>query len=162
MALGAGQSNAAGATNHPLSTYGGEEKHILSVDELASHAHTLGNHVHNMDHYHYCPGVDHLHSLQGHIHGYNQFAQTPAGSGFNMAIGGGFWIGTAAANTGGPSAATTAASDRSLAFNSYYSSQTNSSFTNTLGPSVGSDSIGSGTPHNVLSPYLTLNYIIKT
>lgn len=35
-----------GLTNRPLGTYGGEEDHVLSVSELASHTHTDTGHTH--------------------------------------------------------------------------------------------------------------------
>lgn len=75
MALGVGQSTAAGATAHALAQMGGEETHALVGAEMAYHAHTLGNHTHvgadhahsMQNHQHYCPGVDHLH-YDDHAH----------------------------------------------------------------------------------------------
>jgi len=192
MVIGAGQG--ASLTNRALAATGGEETHALTVAELASHTHTctatetahthtmgnhthgLGGHVHNMDHYHYCPGVNHLHGLGGHVHsGYyvNIFGGNTWGGGSGISYGG------ANANTGGPSTASDAC-DRSIAFNSYYASQTNSAWVNTGGPSGGSDgpstnttdattatisatnaNTGSGTAHNTMPPFLVLTYCIR-
>lgn len=38
--IGVGQNSTTGNTNHALGGYGGEEKHTLSVGELAQHSHT--------------------------------------------------------------------------------------------------------------------------
>lgn len=46
--------------SHYLNENGGEATHVLVLNELASHAHTMANHTHN--------GADHLHDLQGHWH----------------------------------------------------------------------------------------------
>lgn len=160
---------------YALASIGGEAAHALSIGELAVHAHGLSTHTHTMGN-HTHTGVNHLHDLQNHIHaealqshvhGYSSFGAVPAGQGFNMTAGGGTWIGSPAqntatpssvggANTGGPNPNNTGAADRDLT--------TSGPSTNTSdGPSIDSTtSIGSGTPHNTMPPYLTVNYIIKT
>jgi microcystin-dependent protein len=178
----------AGASYPLASTVGspgyiGEANHVLSVAELAAHAHSDSGHVH------YCSGVDHLHSMQGHVHnmdhyhgivagqfahGHNVYARDynlvqgtgvtggiviggtsaqfgsvtveslPAGNTLYASQTNGAWV-----NTGGPSAGTTAGSDRSLAFNSNAAA---AAITNT----------GSNAGHNNIPPYLAINFIIKT
>jgi microcystin-dependent protein len=170
VAVGAGQGS--GLTNRTLGVTGGEETHTLVLAELASHTHgvahthTMGNHTHlgvdhlhsmqnhthGYDHYHslsahthYASGVDHLHSLQGHTHGYTSCA-LGAGGYQLQAQSGGAQVNNPAANTGGPSAGTTAASDRSLAFNTggpsadntNWASQESAGWGTSGGPSVGS------------------------
>lgn len=39
--LGVGESSATGHTNHPLGSVGGEEKHTMTTDEIASHNHDI-------------------------------------------------------------------------------------------------------------------------
>lgn len=189
--VGSGGSYAlTGATS-----IGGEATHVLSIAELASHPHTMGNHVHGMDHYHlalhthvgadhlhFVPGVDHTHYLQNHTHVVgSQLVQVGAGSGWNLGVGGGFWVtNTGAVTSGGPSSPYTAGSDRGLGqwtnpadrtlttslpdtSNTYWASQTNSAWVNTAGPNTNStDYAGGGAAHENRPPYRAVNYIIKT
>jgi microcystin-dependent protein len=157
--IGAGQGT--GLTNRALAGTGGEEAHTLLTTELAAHNHTAsqGNHTHtDSGHAHYCANVDHLHSLQGHTHGYTSV--TFGAGGYQLqAQSGGSQIGSAAANTGGPSVGTTASADRSLAFNTNNASAVISTV------SAGAITIGnngSGTGHNTMMPFAVLNAIIKT
>jgi microcystin-dependent protein len=165
--LGAGQDLGPPAlTNRVLAAEGGEETHALSIAELASHTHTMGNHTHSMqnhthgmdhlhdlqshthlgvDHLHGVTGVNHLHGLGGHTHSYVHPATTgPTWSGSG-------WT-DANASTGGPTTASDAA-DRSLATstgamdrgattggpgpnNTGYASSWSASWANTGGPSA--------------------------
>jgi microcystin-dependent protein len=165
--LGAGQDPGPPAlANRVLAAEGGEEAHALSIAELASHTHTMGNHTHSMqnhthgmdhlhdlqshthlgvDHLHGVTGVNHLHGLGGHTHSYVHPATTgPTWSGSG-------WT-DANASTGGPTTASDAA-DRSLATstgamdrgattggpgpnNTGYASSWSASWANTGGPSA--------------------------
>jgi microcystin-dependent protein len=168
----------AGAS-YPLASKGGEATHVLTIAELAAHSHTdLGHahfcsgvdhlhsmqgHTHGMDHYHaWPPQAAHSHRITAHFaSGYGtpgggvalaQGAQTTETSSDNIPAGNTYYASqtnAAFANTGGPSAGTTAGSDRSLAFNS------NPGF-------AALANTGSGTAHNNIPPYLAINYIIKT
>jgi microcystin-dependent protein len=74
VAVGFGQG--IGLTNRTIGMKGGEERHTLTVSELAAHNHTAtasqGTHTHSdSGHQHYCSGVDHTHWCSGvdHLHG---------------------------------------------------------------------------------------------
>ena len=120
--VGAGLSYGVNAS-------GGQATHQLSIAELPGHTHTMGNHVHGMDHYHLMyhthVAANHLHSFTGvdHAHGIpaGQFAHThtyiwPAGSGAQWAANPAAW-GQFTSNTGSSTlpAGSTAGADRSLA-----------------------------------------------
>jgi len=174
------------------------------------HLHSMQGHTHGVDHYHnYSGGGSHSHGLGGHTHGCAQpssinYGTTSPGYAFYQAansntggpsggsdasgIGGGNVVYASQtsggwANSGGPSAGTTAASDRSLAFNSNWLSSNQSGngtyqptsggpSTNTSdGPSTNSSdgasiantgATGGGGGHNNMPPFLVLNKIIKT
>jgi microcystin-dependent protein len=152
-----------------------------------AHTHTMGNHTHvGVNHLHdlqghWHAGANHLHDLQNHTHGYSYTAP----SAVNYGYGGGATFyqatGPQGANTGGPSPNNTGFADRSLNTggpnpnNTGYCDRdltTSGPSTNTSdGPDVtvtdvpstdSTTSIGSGTAHQNLPPYLTLNYIIRT
>ena len=148
--VGASATSAIAAT-------GGEATHLLSISELAAHAHTMGNHTH--------VGANHLHDLQNHSHGIaaGQFSHDHAvwsvvsgGSGGYAGIGGvqfGMTNRTGAntlpaGSTGGPAPNNTGWSLQDLT---------------TSGPSTNSsDPVGGGAAHNNLPPYLSISFIIKT
>jgi microcystin-dependent protein len=170
---------------HPLASIGGEEMHALTVAELAAHAHTLSTHTHTMGNHthlgvnhlhdlqnHTHPGADHAHYMQNHTHGYSVVNQVGAGTGWNLATGGGFWIANVATNTGGPSVPTTATADRGLTTGGPSPNNTGPadrdlttsgpSTNTTSGPSIDSTgTVGSGAAHQNMPPYQTVNYIIK-
>jgi microcystin-dependent protein len=161
IAIGAGQGS--GLANRVLAATGGAE--TVAAD-LAAHTHGM-DHCHNMDHYHaWNAQGSHIHGLGGHTHGYNQVAQVGAGAGWNLGVGGGFWIENVGATTGGPSANSDAAA--TPAGNTIYASQTNSAWVNTLYASqtsaawANTGSAGSGGGHNNMQPFMVLNKIIKT
>jgi microcystin-dependent protein len=197
--LGVGQSTAPGNTAHALNSTGGEETHALDSAELSAHTHGLSTHTHSLVHTHTMgnhthaganhlhdlqnhshAGANHLHDLQNHTHGYT--APTFGAGGYNLQPqAGGVQIGSAGANTGGPSPNNTGFADRGLQTggpninSSGWSDRdlttagpsTNTtdgaSVSVTAGPSVDSTtSTGSGTAFNELPPYLTVNWIIKT
>jgi microcystin-dependent protein len=161
------------AAIHPIAQFGGEETHVLTTAELASHAHTMGNHTHvGANHLHDLQnhthaGADHLHSLQNHTHAYAEttaLATTgvvaPAPGPYPYALA----PSNISAQTGGPSTPTTGAADRSLTTGG--PSPNNTGFADrgltTAGPSTNtSDATGSGTAHNNMPPFLAINFIIK-
>jgi len=164
---------------------GGEENHALTWGETGAHyhntghTHTMGNHTHYgvnhlhdlQNHQHYCSGVDHLHGLGGHTHGYTTVSFS---TGYQLAPqGGGALVGSAGANTGGPSTGSNA-SDRSLAFWSNAPNVNNTGACDrdltTSGPSTNTsdgasvsttDTQGSGSAHNNMPPFQVVTYIIK-
>jgi microcystin-dependent protein len=129
VALGVGQSSEAGATNHSLGQYAGEETHALLVAELAVHYHTLGSHTHDLWHTHtmanhthvganhlhdlqnhWHAGANHQHDLSNHTHTYTYVGGTggiaSGGNPYGNVVGGG--------NTGGPSPNMSGLADRGL------------------------------------------------
>ena len=50
--VGSGDGDATGHTNHALGTKYGEETHVLTAAELATHNHPAGTHTHYDDHIH--------------------------------------------------------------------------------------------------------------
>jgi microcystin-dependent protein len=138
------------------------------------HLHSLQGHTHGMDHYHAIGAgqFSHAHTVSARGQGTNQIAgstspafnigiQSVAGDAATLPAGNtvyasqtnGAWV-----NTGGPSTGTTAASDRSLAFNSNAASAVIS--TNSAGAITIADA-GSGTAHNNMMPFAVMNKIIK-
>jgi microcystin-dependent protein len=120
---------------------------VAHTHTMGNHTHTMGNHTHycgGVDHLHSCSGVDHLHGtdhyhnigasgshahgLGGHTHGYT--VVTFGSSGYQLqAQSGGVLIGSAGANTGGPSGGSDAANIG--ATNTAYASQTSASWAST-------------------------------
>ena len=137
-ALGVGTSGTAtGATAHTLGQYGGEEKHTLSAGEMPVHSHSISD-------------PSHAHSVYdpGHSHG----GQTDGIPDFSMSIGGG-GVGMLSDNPGAPYrlylAIGTDGRGTGIGIYGAYTGIT------------GTNNAGSGTNHNVLSPYVGLNYIIR-
>jgi microcystin-dependent protein len=156
--LGAGQSTAAGATNHAMFSQGGEEKHTLLLAELATHAHALSDpgHTHpDPGHTHGASTGSHSHTAHdtGHAHAYvyplGNFAAAAGSSQYSPA-------GTHATDTGYAQIVIDAVGNLGVTVNAagagLYASGTNASIVNT----------GSDTPHNIMPPFLTINWIIKT
>jgi microcystin-dependent protein/phage baseplate assembly protein W len=182
-----GQGQGVGLTNRVLAAIGGEENHVISIAEMAAHTHGLSGHTHaGVDHLHYMNnhthlGVNHLHSVPGvdHLHNDDHYhtvacsAQGVAAAGAS----GAFWSGAIATNWKSQQGygATTGAADRSLATTSGacdrdlttggpstpYTGAADRGLT-TGGPSIDSTtSVGSGSAHNTMPPFLVLVYIIK-
>jgi len=181
---------AVGASvNYALASTGGEATHTLTAAEAPiltrTATATQGTHNHaDTGHYHYCPGVDHLHG-DDHYHGIGagqgNHNHTYSLVGGDTTFSGGqsanhsplnqfTTASTGAATIPGHNSnyksqqgfgATTGASDRSLAFNSYTGYAAIS--TVSAGPITVSvtDNAGGGA-HNNMPPYVTVNYIIKT
>jgi microcystin-dependent protein len=171
--VGAGQGS--GLTNRALAAVGGEEGHVLTAAELASHTHTMANH------YHYCAGVDHLHGMD-HYHNWNaQGSHTHACS---QVVN---WGNTQYNTTGTQYQSLTTLNSGSAQYwngntdaratpagGTVYASQTNGAWVNTGaadrslafnsgGPSTNtSDATGSGSGHNTMQPFIAINKIIKT
>jgi microcystin-dependent protein len=186
-ALSPAASAKGGEVNHALAL--GElaaHTHTLSAHtHVHSHTHTMGNHTHlGANHLHDLQGhthagVNHLHDLQNHVHGYSYGAPSV------VSLAGGptgiYQCVNASANTGGPSPNNTGAADRDLTTagpninNTGWADRglttggpsTNTSdgpnTATTVGPSIdATSSIGSGTAHNNMPPFQTLNFIIRT
>ena len=55
--VGSGDGDATGHTNHALGTKYGEETHVLTAAEIATHAHGLNSHTHSLLHIHAVPSA---------------------------------------------------------------------------------------------------------
>lgn len=133
--LGAG--TGSGLSARTLAATGGEETHVLSTAELASHSHTItdGGHNHTQN--------AHNHTQDPHTHSY-----TSPATGANVTSGA---VIVSDASTGATTGSTTATNQATTPTNN--SATTGISATNTN---------GSGTGHNVMHPFLVVNFIIKT
>jgi microcystin-dependent protein len=134
----------------PSASVGGEATHTLTIAELAAHTHTQGTHTHtDSGHTHSASQGSHTHTDSGHAHSLGTFiGYTPGGTGAWSASGAGMSTGVASANiqaapAGGISISTSAANISTVSAGAI-------------------SSTGSGTPHNNMPPYLSVNFIIKT
>ena len=184
-----GVGTGPGLTNRAVAATGGEERHALLIGEITAHVHTLGNHTHSMQS-HTHAGVNHLHYMDhyhnwnaqgshnhgdpGHSHTY-VYAFGPAGGSASNALPDPYQAVTA--NTGVSGCNLQAAA--TPAGNTVYASQTNGGWAytaaadrdlttggpnvnTTAGPSTNlSDSAGSSTPFNVMSPFVVCTKLIK-
>lgn len=191
-ALSPAASAKGGEVNHTLllgelAAHGHSFTGIDHTHSMQGHTHPGVNHLHGMDHYHtWSAQGSHTHGISdgGHSHQvgigspspitgvgtgstFYQAVSATATTGANLQVNSGLsilaanipagntvyasqtnaaWASTTAADrdltTGGPSVGNTAGSDRSLA-----STTANS---------------GSGTPHNNMPPFQTMNFIIRT
>jgi microcystin-dependent protein len=163
--IGAGQGT--GLANRALASKGGEEAHILTWGETGAHYHNIGvtvnsidiNHYHDQNnHTHGQTGgqsVDHSHAQQtqstGTITGTAQFVKSGQESG-----GAHPQLSTFGASvdhshaTGGPNIA-----------NTNWMAQNNTHAHTGTGSSDYQPANGATTGHNVMQPYIALNYIIR-
>jgi microcystin-dependent protein len=148
--VGVGQGT--GLTNRALAATGGEEAHILSVAELASHNHTASQ----ADHYHTIAATgNHSHSDSGHQHANDSYQPTQYVLG-----GGGFPTAQANANTGS-STVTSRISYANLSASGNIGPTSTNNVSATGIPAVTVNANGSGGAHNTMPPFLALFYIIK-
>jgi microcystin-dependent protein len=144
-AIGVGQG--AGLANRVLAAKGGEETHILSVGELAAHAHTASQATTT------ATQGTHTHTDSGHTHGIPQINQTGN-------------IGTSSP-TSQPVLYNGAQGGSSLFCNTTVSAAATISTVSAGAITVTNGAItvannGSGTAHNTMSPFIALNKLIKT
>jgi microcystin-dependent protein len=130
--LGAGQGS--GLTNRVLAATSGEETHLLTAAELASHTHTAsstqGNHTHTA-------------TDSGHAHGHDYVNQSLASGGLGIPT-------PAQANTG------TSLSTRTGTAVITVSTVSAGAITTTV------NATAAGGAHNTMPPFMALNKIIKT
>jgi microcystin-dependent protein len=185
--LGAGQSNAPGATSHALASTGGEETHLMAVTEMAAHGHDLTVSAYDTGHAHVVPAHghgwndnNHANLVPVHGHGLNwsdlghhhNMHVSGAGSGsagnlLNSASGNTSEVTTTVGTGIGASVANAAAfwtggvnvAVGSVANAGAFWDQTNYAAIIASGTA---NNTGGGTAFNELPPYLTVNYVIKT
>lgn len=153
MPLGVGTAVPAvtGGTAHTLAQKGGEEAHALTLAENGPHTHTGTTGIESAGHTHTgttgTESADHVHSMGAHSTNYEAggYGLTPSGSFTDRVL-------------------VTAP----FGFNTAYRSAAHTHSFTTAGVSANhthsftTSSSGSGTAHNVLNPYLGINFIIKT
>jgi microcystin-dependent protein len=160
--LGAG---AGSQINVALGAIGGEANHVLSVTEMAAHAHNISDptHAHGAYQNAHSHGIvtgghSHSVSMNDHTHGYSQWNSS---GGIAVGISGtSYFQQNIAANTGG-------ASNLSGSTNAVGNLGGN---TDTQQPGVGIYAAGTGISvasaggsagHNTVPPYVALNFIIR-
>jgi len=144
--IGSGQG--VGLTNRIIGISGGEETHTLITAEMPSHGHgvTDGGHSHTVTD----PGHNHTITDTGHAH-----TQTTINDDFNNS--GGSPPGFSADSAGSRTWSNINSATTGISINSRTTGISNNS--NTTGISV--NNTGSGSSHNVMQPFIALNYIIK-
>lgn len=120
-----------------LGKTGGAETHPLTVAELAVHAHTVNE------------GAGHTHTMNNPTHAHGTGGVASGGTNPNAPGAGGGVLGVSDTGTSIPV---------NLSISGAAANQT--AVANTTGLTINNN--GSGTAHNNLSPYVTVNYIIKT
>jgi microcystin-dependent protein len=148
---GPGGAYALGAT-------GGEVNHTLTVAELATHMHSIGDpgHTHTLDdpgHNHVPNDPGHAHSVTdpGHSHG-GGYSNTGGGVPQNQA-------GGAPANTGSsPTGISIANSGTGISIDL---SATNIQIAGAYVGITGTVDQGGSSPHNNMPPYVALNFVIR-
>jgi len=168
--VGAGQG--AGLTNRPLGSNGGEERHALTIAEMASHNHGITDPGHNHGlsdpgHAHsiYDPGHAHSISDPGHAHAVGNLH--PSGNAPLILYNPGGLSGHGSYTS--PGTGTQGTDTRGTGIGIYaagtgigiYSAGTGITL-GAAGTGVSVQNQGGGTAHNNLQPYVAVNYFVKT
>lgn len=146
-----GAGAGAGLTSRALAAMGGEENHVLSTAELASHGHSINDpgHAHGVGD----PGHNHGVNDPGHYH-QMQMDLGGSGSGDGRSVRYGSTLGT------GP-----VGSQNQPVFLDGTNISLNASATGigiaAAATGVSANSTGSGTGHNNMQPFLAVNHLIR-
>lgn len=156
--IGSGTGVYSGATVHVLGTTGGEEKHTLLEAELASHNHTGATNTDGTAHGHSAstdsPAHNHGASTGGESANHTHNFPTTAG-------GGGAGIPSASNTSAGSWTSAGVSNDHvhNITPDSHSHVVTVNNATPTHSHVIQSD--GSNTPHNIMQPFIAINYLIK-
>lgn len=146
VGVGAGQGTYTGAINRVMAASGGEELHVLVTAELAAHAHSISDPTHNHSqnaHNHGDPG--HNHAFPATIN----VSSVSVGSGVQ-----GPWPFLFTSGAGSPWMGNTNAAGTGI--------QNATATNNAVATGItGTASVGSGTGHNNMQPFLVGTYLIK-
>jgi microcystin-dependent protein len=160
--MGAG----SGLTSRALAATGGEEAHVLSVAELASHSHTVNSHNHGGASGASDPNHNHSITYENvttsfmaanwdHTHGYDR----PGMLNIGLSPGSNQY----ALNRLGDQTASANIDHQHSANHGHSAGSTSINHTHTIGgDSPGTNAQGSGTAHNVMQPWVAMPFVIKT
>lgn len=145
----AGRSLIGDGGSYSLAASGGESTHVLSVDEMPNHGHTVDAHNHTIASHTHTTNP-HSHTQETHNHNVNVRENATA---FGTAA-----IATASAsgtlNTRASVSATPVINAETVTVNAAPATVTGSA-------TPATDTVGGGNGHNNMSPYFVVNYIIK-
>ncbi len=147
VAIGAGTSPASGLA-YNTGDVGGAESRILSTANLAAHSHTVIDSLHT--HTIFNPPHSHTAADTGHTHG----VRLPGGNTTG--------IGNAVNDTDTLNGNTVVVSSDTGFAGIVVNSATTGVYAGNSGSGISLQNTGTNTPVNIMQPYLTLNYIIKT